>query len=130
MPRPRNERPTPGELEVLKVLWERGDSTVREVLDALPRSRKRAYTSLMSLLNVMTEKGLVKRTPAGRAFSYRAAAPRNETLGGLVQDLLGRAFEGSASSLVAHLLDQSQPTREELELIRAAIDEFQNERKR
>jgi len=124
MPRPREDKPTAGELEVLKVLWDRGPSTVREVMDVLNERRERAYTSVMSLLNVMTDKGLLVRVPEGRAFVYKPKTERRETLGGLVEDLLGRAFDGSASQLVAHLLDQSQPTTEELAEIRRMIQQY------
>lgn len=125
MPRPKEDQPTAGELEVLKVLWEQGPSTVREVMDVLNQSRPRAYTSVMSLLNVMTDKGLLVRDPHGRAFIYRAKSDRGRTLGHLVGDLLRRAFEGSTSQLVAHLLDQTKPTAKELEEIRRAIESYQ-----
>jgi predicted transcriptional regulator len=127
MPRPTNDQPTPGELEVLKVLWDRGPATVREVMEVLNRERERAYTSVMSLLNVMTDKGLLKRQPHGRAFIYAAAVEREDTLGEMVGDLLGRVFEGSASSLVAHLLEQSDPSGEELSAIRRAIAQYQKQ---
>src|SRR4029079_5457549 len=106
MARPKEEQPTAGELEVLKVLWEKGPSTVREVMDVLNEDRPRAYTSVMSLLNVMTDKGLVVREPHGRAFVYQAKTNRGRTLRRMVGDLLGRAFEGSTSQLVAPLLGQ------------------------
>jgi BlaI family transcriptional regulator, penicillinase repressor len=128
MPRPKEEQPTAGELEVLKVLWERGPSTVREVMDVLNESRQRAYTSVMSLLNVMTDKGLLVRQPRGRAFVYRPRTDRGRTLRRLVGDLLGRAFEGSTSQLVAHLLDQTKPSPAELEEIRRAIEQYQQQR--
>ena len=128
MPRPKEEQPTAGELDVLKVLWDRGPSTVRDVMDVLNESRLRAYTSVMSLLNVMTEKGLLVREPQGRAFVYRPRTDRGRTLKRMVGDLLGRAFEGQASQLVAHLLDQSKPTTEELDEIRKAIEEYQEQR--
>ena len=127
MPRPRHDHPTPGELEVLKVLWERGPSTVREVMEVLNETRRRAYTSVMSLLGVMTEKGLLTREPKGRAYVYRAKVAREKTLGQMVDDLLGRAFEGSASTLVARLLDQSSPSPEELEEIRRTLEEYRQE---
>ena len=127
MPRPRHEHPTPGELEVLKVLWERGPSTVREVMEVLNETRRRAYTSVMSLLGVMTEKGLLTREPKGRAYVYRAKVAREKTLGKMVDDLLGRAFEGSASTLVARLLDQSSPSPEELEEIRRTLEEYRQQ---
>lgn len=128
MARPKEEQPTAGELEVLKVLWDRGPSTVREVMEVLHAERPRAYTSVMSLLNVMTDKGLVVRQPRGRAFVYRALVARERTRQQMVGDLLGRVFEGSARDLVAHLLDQSQPTDAELEAIRRTIAAYQSKR--
>jgi predicted transcriptional regulator len=130
MSRPKEEQPTAGELEVLKVLWDRGSSTVREVMDVLNAERPRAYTSVMSLLNVMTDKGLVVRQPQGRAFVYRPKNDRERTLRRMVGDLLGRAFEGSTSQLVAHLLDQSKPTADELDEIRRAIEQYQQQKGR
>lgn len=127
MPRPKHEHPTPGELEVLKILWDRGPSTVRQVLEVLNETRRRAYTSVMSLLGVMTDKGLLSREPKGRAFVYRAKVGREKTLGQMVDDLLTRAFEGSASTLVARLLDQSSPSPQELEEIRKALDEYRRQ---
>ncbi|MFT5523443.1 MAG: BlaI family penicillinase repressor [Pirellulaceae bacterium] len=124
MVRPKNEMPTPGELEVLKILWRRGPCTVREVMDDLNRTRKRAYTSVMSLLNVMTDKELLSRSPQGRAFLYKAELPEDAMLGELVQDLLRRAFEGSASAFVAQVLDQSTPSAEELDEIHQTIQQY------
>ncbi len=128
MARPKEEQPTAGELEVLKVLWDLGPSTVREVMEVLNKRRPRAYTSVMSLLNVMADKELLVREPRGRAFVYRPKNDRRRTLRRMVGDLLGRAFEGSTSQLVAHLLDQSKPTTTELEEIRRAIEEYQQQR--
>jgi predicted transcriptional regulator len=96
-------------------------------MEVLNRRRRRAYTSVMSLLNVMTDKGLLRRKPKGRAFTYEAKVHRENTLGELVGDLLGRAFEGSASALLAHLLDQSTPSAEELEEIRRTIDRYRKQ---
>jgi predicted transcriptional regulator len=127
MARPKQQTPTAGELEILKVLWDRGPCTVRETWDVLNRGRARAYTSVMTLLNIMAEKGLVSRRPRGRAFVYHAKRPRESILGRMVKNLLGSAFDGSASSLVAHVLDQSQPSAEELDEIRRAIDAYQNQ---
>jgi predicted transcriptional regulator len=124
MARPKHRHPTPAELEVLKILWDRGPSTVREVMEVLNKRRRRAYTSVMSLLGAMTDKDLLKRRPKGRAFLYEAKVSREKTLGKMVADLLGRAFEGSASVLVAHLLDQSSPSPEELEQIRRTIERY------
>jgi len=115
-------QPTPAELEILKILWDSGPLTVRDVMEELKERKKdRAYTSVMSLLNVMAEKKLLSRTRRGRAFLYAACLPREKTLSGMVGDLWKRAFDGSTSSLVAHLLNQASPSEEELLAIREAI---------
>jgi BlaI family penicillinase repressor len=124
MSRPKSSYPTPGELEVLRILWDRGPSTVRQVLEVVNRKRKRHYTSVMSLLNTMAEKGLVTSEAAGRAFVYRARVGREKTLGRLVKDLLGRAFEGSAGALVLQVLDQCSPSPEEMDQIAEAIERY------
>jgi predicted transcriptional regulator len=124
MPRPKYEHPTPGELEVLKILWDQGPSTVRQVMEVLNRQRRRAYTSVMSLLGVMTDKGLLRRRLRGRGYVYEARVAREKTRGRMLRDLLARAFEGSAAALVAHLLDESSPSPRELEEIRRTIDRF------
>ena len=126
MARPRHEHPTPAELEVLQVIWQQGPSTVREVMTELNRNRPRAYTSVMSLMNVMAQKGLINQKPQGRAFVYSANVTQNKTQDRLVGDLLNRAFDGSASALVAHLLQQARPDGEELKEIRKSINEFDN----
>jgi predicted transcriptional regulator len=131
MARPRHEQPTPAELEVLKVLWDReGPSSVRDVLEVVNRhvDPPRAYTSVMSLLNVMTDKGLLRRSPQGRAFLYEPIAPREQTLRSLLGETLERVYDGSASLLVAHLLDRSRPSADELDQIRALLDAYQDRR--
>lgn len=128
MARPKHEQPTPAELEVLKILWDRGESTVRDVHNVfVTMKRKRAYTSVMSLMNVMADKGLLKRTRQGRAFLYEARIPRETTLGEMVGDLFDRAFEGSAPLLVSRLLEQANPSRQELDEIRRVIDQYRRE---
>ncbi len=131
MVRPRAEQPTPGELEILKILWDHGrPATVREVLEIVNAQQElaRAYTSVMSLMNVMTDKGWLRRSPQGRAFVYEPASPRDQTLRSLLSETLERAYNGSASLLVSHLLDQSAPSAEELDLIRALLDGYETRR--
>jgi BlaI family penicillinase repressor len=131
MARPRHEQPTPAELEVLKILWDRdGPSSVRDVLEVVNRLAHppRAYTSVMSLLNVMTDKGLLRRSPQGRAFLYDPVSPREQTLRSLLGETLDRVYNGSASLLVAHLLDQSDPSLDELDQIRSLLDDYQDRR--
>jgi BlaI family penicillinase repressor len=124
MARPRHENPTPAELEVLQVIWEQGPSTVRQVMTALNQERPRAYTSVMSLMNVMVEKGLLSQKAKGRAFVYSAKVSQARTQSQIVGDLLSRVFDGSTSALVAHLLEQAKPDGEELTEIRKTIAEF------
>ena len=126
MPRRRQETPTEVELEILQVLWEHQPSTVREVVDILNQTRPRAYTSILSMLNVMFDKGLVTREMQGRAHVYRAETSRENTLGSVVSDLLGRAFNGSTTSLITQVLEQSKPTPDELDEIRRTIEAWQN----
>ena len=130
MARHRQETPTEVELEILQILWEREPATVREVVDILNETRPRAYTSILSMLNVMFEKGLVVREMEGRAHLYRTSQPREKTLGGVVKDLLGRAFEGSTTSLITQILEQSKPSPEELSEIRKAISAWQKKEKK
>lgn len=124
MVRPKREHPTPGELEVLKILWDQGPRTVRQVWKVLCAQRRRHYMSVKSLLDVMSDKKLLTRRREGRAFVYRANVTREGTLGQIVENLLGRVFEGSASALVAHALDQAKPSPEELEEIRRAVQQY------
>ena len=121
MARPRHDHPPPAELEVLQTIWEHGPCTVRQVMEWLEPIRPRAYTSVMSLMNVMAEKGQLHQKPKGRAFVYSAKVSREKTQVGLLGDLLKRAFDGSANALVAHLLEQIDPTGEELKAIRKTI---------
>jgi predicted transcriptional regulator len=93
-------------------------------------TKERAYTSVMSLLNVMTEKKLVSREAEGRAFRYTARYRPHQTQRKILSDLLHRVFEGSASALVARLLEQSQPSNRELEAINQLLEEYQRQRRR
>lgn len=121
MARPKTPHPTGAELEVLQILWDHGPATVREVLDRLPRER--AYTSVMSLMNVMVEKELLSREPAGRAFRYAASHEPEHHERSILGDMLDRVFSGSATALVSRLLEQAEPSDEELEEIRRAISQ-------
>ena len=124
MARPRHKNPTPAELEVLQIIWEHGPCTVREVMNLLKPKRPRAYTSVMSLMNVMAEKGLLNQKPKGRAFIYSAKVSRDKTQSSMLSDLLNRAFDGSANAMVAHLLQHAEPNSEELDEIHKTIARF------
>jgi len=116
-------RPTDGELAILRVLWDRGPSTVRQIHDVLSGEKDLGYTSVLKLLQVMTDKELVERDAAERSHVYRAAQSAERTREHLVVDLLDRAFGGSAAKLVMQALSNRKATREELTAIRALLDQ-------
>lgn len=121
-------RPTDAELAILGVLWERGPSTVREVQEALEADRGTGYTTALKLLQIMLEKGLVRRDDRQRTHVYSAAVSRIRTQRQLISDLLIRAFEGSSQQLVLQALSTKKASREELNQIRALLDQLEGER--
>jgi BlaI family penicillinase repressor len=122
-------KPTGAELEILGVLWQRGPSTVRDVYNVLVHSRPVGYTTVLKLMQNMTDKGLVHRNESQRAHIYEALAPRDATQKQLVRDLLDRAFSGSASSLVMQALSARHTSSEELAQIRKLLDEYERGRR-
>jgi predicted transcriptional regulator len=122
MPKPSGVRPTDAELAILRVLWERGPSTVREVFDVITETRDLGYTTILKLIQIMTEKGLVVREEQGRNHIYRATKAEEETQRHLVGDLLDRAFGGSTTKLVMQALASKRASAEELREIRRLVD--------
>ena len=118
-------RPTDAELAILRVLWERGPSTVREVHDRLNVERETGYTTVLKFLQIMLEKGLVERDDAQRTHVYRAATEPDETRRELVEDLADRAFGGSAMRLVMQALSAKPASAEELAQVRRLLDELE-----
>jgi predicted transcriptional regulator len=118
-------RPTKAELEILQVLWRRGPSTVRDVQEAL--GRETGYTTVLKLLQIMDEKGLVRRDETRRAHVYSARVQQGQTRDKLVRDLLDRAFAGSAMDLVMHALAAKKTSPEEIARIRKLLDEIEGE---
>lgn len=125
MPETELPRPTDAELEILKVLWRRGPSTVREVFEALSESKTTGYTTVLKLMQIMADKGLVVRDESERAHRYEPAAPEDETQRRLVGDLLRRAFDGGAAKLVMQALSTERASAEELSEIRRMLDELE-----
>jgi BlaI family transcriptional regulator, penicillinase repressor len=118
-------RPTDAELAILRVLWERGPSTVRQVHEVLVvRVGTTAYTTALKLMQIMTEKGLVIRDESQRAHIYSARVNEQKTQRQLVNDLLDRAFGGDASQLVLQALSSKRASAEELAAIRELLDQF------
>ena len=115
-------RPTDAELAILRVLWRRGPSTVRQVHESLVKERPSAYTTALKMLQIMTEKGLVERDESDRTHIYRARLSEEQTQQQLVGDLLDRAFGGSASKLVMQALATTRATPDELREIRQLIE--------
>ena len=129
MSRPSAPRPTDAELSILRILWERGPSTVRQVHEQLAQERPAAvYTTALKLLQIMSEKGLVDRDERDRTHVYRARLSEETTQRQLVRDLLDRAFGGSAGKLVMQALATKRASAEELKDIRQAIDDARHDR--
>jgi len=123
------QKPTASELEILRVLWGRGPSTVREVHEALSEKKSLGYTTVLKLLQIMTTKGTVRRNETQRAHVYEAGLPAEQTKRQLAGDMLQRVFEGSASQLMMHALAGSRASRDEIEEIRRLLDEYERNRR-
>ena len=116
-------RPTEGELELLGILWERGQATVRELFEEVNAKRPVVYTGVLKLLQIMTEKGLVLRDERERAHVYRAAVSQADTERRLLRELSERFFAGSAAQLALRALEMEKSSDEELDAIRKLIGE-------
>jgi BlaI family transcriptional regulator, penicillinase repressor len=124
---PLPPRPTDAELAILRVLWHRGPSTVRQVMDELNRLQPTGYTTALKMLQIMTEKGLVQREEQGRLHIYEAVRSEPETQRQLLSDLLDRAFDGSARQLVLQALSAKPAAPEELAEIRQLLDQLEGD---
>jgi len=122
-------RPTDAELAILRVLWERGPSTVREVHDSLSRTHDSGYTTILKLLQIMTDKRLVVRDESQRAHVYSTTLSQQRTQTQLLGDLIDRAFGGSPANLVMQALSASKASAEELTAIRHLLDRMEEEAK-
>lgn len=122
-------RPTDAELAILRVLWQRGPSTVREVHDELSKHHDTGYTTVLKMLQIMTEKGLVERDESARAHVYSARASEQRTQRQLLGDLIERAFGGSPGELVMQALSTKRASAEELTAIRNLISKMEEEAK-
>lgn len=127
MPRPASKHPTDGELEILRILWTNGSSSLAEVCQALRAERDVATTTVATMLRVMLDKGLVKRKDAGpsggqRGYRWSAAVTQQKTAGSMVGKLVDGVFEGSASRLVAHLVETEKLSVQELAELEKLVD--------
>jgi len=120
-------KPTASELEILHVLWNKGPSTVREVLDSLNQKKNLGYTGVLKLLQIMTVKGFVTRDETNRAHIYEARRPADQTKRQLAIDMLQRVFGGSASQLMMHALAGQRTSAEEIEELRRILDAYEGD---
>jgi predicted transcriptional regulator len=121
----KNPRPTDFELEILQVLWRRGASTVRQVYEAL--GSKGAYTTVLTIMKIMTDKGLIKPDRSRTTFVYSVTAPPEAVKSQLVSDFVDRAFGGAAQELVMQALANSAASKEDLKAIRKLISKLEKE---
>jgi predicted transcriptional regulator len=127
MPKPKLPRPSDFEVSILRVLWKRGPSTVREVQEEI--GKETGYTTVLKMMQLMAEKGLLMRDEAARTHVYRAAKPAEETQKHLIRDLVDRAFNGSPMKLIMQALSAKKSSPEELAELRKMIDEVEGRKK-
>lgn len=118
-------KPTESELEILRILWQQGAATVREVNDRLSEKREVGYTTTLKIMQIMAQKGQVIRDESSRTHVYRAAFEEGEVKDALVDRLMDTAFSGSASQLVMQALGRGKASKEELNRIKALIQKLE-----
>jgi BlaI family transcriptional regulator, penicillinase repressor len=114
---------TPHELDIMKLVWDRKEATVRDVYEALRARRRIAYTSVLTMMNVLERKGHLKKRADGRTFVYQAARPRVQVLRAMVREFVERVFGGATEPLLVHLLEDRKLTRRELEALARRVRE-------
>jgi BlaI family transcriptional regulator, penicillinase repressor len=114
---------TPQELEIMKAVWAHGDATVRDVYEALLERRQIAYTTVMTMMNVLEKKGHLRKREEGRSFLYRPTRPQRQVVGSMVREFVERVFAGDAAPLLAHLVENEKLTSEELDALAKRIEE-------
>ncbi len=122
-------KPTEAELEILKVIWDHGPSTVRLVNDTLSKNRRVGYTTTLKIMQIMSDKGLLKRDTSGKTHVYQAAVSQQKTQQQLIDKLMTSAFGGSAMKLVMQALGNKKSTKEEINEIRAFLDQLEGGKK-
>jgi predicted transcriptional regulator len=114
---------TPLELEIMKVVWEPGRATVRDVYEALLRRRKIAYTTVLTMMKILEQKKFLKRAGGERAHVYQPTRAKRKVVGAMVKEFVGRVFDGAAEPLLVHLVRDGQLSEEDLERIARAVRE-------
>ena len=109
------------ELEIMKVIWRLGTPTVRQVYETMLEHRKVAYTTVMTMMNILEQKGYLKKRQKDRAFVYTPSRPEKQVIRAMVREFVDRVFNGAAEPLLLHLVEDDQLTKEELDGIRKSI---------
>ncbi|MBI2149896.1 MAG: BlaI/MecI/CopY family transcriptional regulator [Acidobacteria bacterium] len=121
--KPKKPVLTDQELEIMKIVWQRGSATVRDVYEELLKRRKIAYTTVMTMMGILEQKARLKRSGGDRAYVYTPAEPANQVVGSMVQDFIKRVFNGSAKPLLVHLVENRDVTEEEIKEIGKLLKE-------
>lgn len=121
--KPAKPVPTDQELEILKVIWQMGPSTVREVYLELAKHRKIAYTTVLTMMGILERKGHLKKSRGERAYLYRAAKPREQVTAGMVREFVNRVFNGAKRPLLVHLVEDKDLSAQELAELEALVKE-------
>ena len=110
----------------MKVIWRLGSATVREVYEALRENRRIAYTTVMTMMKILEEKGYLKKSRAERAYMYKPSRPRQQVVGAMVRDFVDRVFDGAASGLLLHLAKDGRLSKDERQHIRRIIEDIED----
>jgi len=119
--RPRSKTLTEQELEIMKIVWDRGNATVRDVYETLLERRRVAYTSVMTMMNILEQKGHLKRKQVDRAYLYESTKPRAQVTRGMVREFVDRVFNGSAEPLLLHRVEDEKLTEKDLDEMKRLI---------
>jgi BlaI family penicillinase repressor len=118
---------TPQELAIMKVVWRLTEATVRDVHSALQSTRPVAYTTVMTMMRILEEKGYLRKTVADRAHVYRPARPRHQVVGAMVRDFVDRVFDGASDALLVHLAKDNRLTEKQRRLVKQLIEKAESE---
>jgi predicted transcriptional regulator len=118
---------TPQELAIMKVVWRKDESTVRDVCDGLRESRPIAYTTVMTMMRILQEKGYLTRVEQERAHVYRPARPRQQVIGAMLRDFVDRVFDGASEPLLLHLAKDNKLTPRQKRVLTRLLDETEGE---
>jgi predicted transcriptional regulator len=113
---------TPQELAIMKVVWQLEKATVREVADALNQQRRVAYTTVMTMMRILEEKGYLKKTAVERAHVYRPVKPRSQVMGAMVKDFVDRVFDGASDAILVHLARDNRLTEKQRQIVKRLIE--------